>query len=193
MADPRDTAVPGPLVLTLGHSSRTLAELLALLAAHDVARLVDIRRYPGSRRHPHFSRAQLQPAIEAAGLEYRHAPQLGGHRSARPDSVNTAWEEDAFRGYADHMQSDEFARALTHLLNLARERRTAVMCAEARWEGCHRSLLSDRLRAEGVDVRHVIDVGPPVVHPWTPAARLVDGRLDYRAPTQGRLPGFEGG
>ena len=191
MSAPPASGSAAPTVLTLGHSSRSLDELLALLAAHDVRRLVDIRRYPGSRRHPHFGRAALQPALEAAGLEYRHAPQLGGHREPRPDSPNTAWAEDGFRGYADHMQTGEFARALAHLVTLAAERRTAVMCAEARWEGCHRQLLSDRLRSEGVDVRHAVDAGPAIPHPWTPAARLVDGRLDYRAPTQQRL-GFGG-
>lgn len=181
----------GPTVWTVGHSNRSMDVFLGLLRTHGIARVVDVRRYPGSRRHPHFSRSSLAGAMRVAGIDYEHMPDLGGHRSAVADSLNTAWPEDTFRGYADHMETAVYAAALFRLRGLAQDSPTAAMCAEADWRGCHRNLLSDRLVVEGVRVLHIRDENQPLEHPLTAQARVADGRLSYRAPVQGRLPGFD--
>ncbi len=183
-----DASTP-PTVWALGHSDRTLPGLVAVLRAHGITRLVDIRRFPGSRRFPHFSSGILAAGMQAAGIDYRHAEDLGGHREPRPDSPHTAWTEDGFRGYADHMQTPRFRAALEDLLDEASRQRTAILCAERSWEQCHRALLCDRLKSQGVRVLHVVDDAPPGEHPWTPKARLVNGRLSYAAPVQGDLFG----
>jgi uncharacterized protein (DUF488 family) len=171
-----------PTIWSLGHSSRPLAELLALLEQHRIQRVVDIRRYPASRRHPHFSRESLMTQLPRSGVQYVHLVDLGGHREARPDSPHTALA-GAFRGYADHMRSAAFGAALRHLEALARERRTALMCAESRWMHCHRRLLCDRLSSDGVRVLHV-GGGPQEEHRTSPEVRLVDGHLLYRGTQQ---------
>lgn len=168
------------VLLTLGHSNRGTERFLALLAAHGVTGLVDIRRYPGSRRHPHMARRPLAASLTAAGVAYAHLPELGGHREARDDSPHVGLDP-SWRGYADHMASDEFARGLA---------RVALMCAEAEPSQCHRRLLSDHLVVAGVDVRHAVDEGPPIPHRLSPEARVREGRLDYGLDHQGQLPGL---
>lgn len=158
-----------------------------MLAVHDVQAIADVRRFPGSRRHPHFAREALAQSLAGAGLEYLWLPQLGGRRSACKDSPNTVWRNAAFRGYADHLASAEFAEGLAALDGLAIRRRTAVMCAESLWWQCHRSLIADVLKAAGVEVLHILGERPPTEHPYTSAARIIDGRLDYSAPGSGAL------
>jgi uncharacterized protein (DUF488 family) len=167
-------------VFTIGHSNRPFEPYLEALKAHGIALVVDVRRFPSSRRHPHFSGSRLQPALAQAAIEYRHMPDLGGHREPRPDSTNTAWREPAFRGYADYMETPEFAAAIDALLKEAGERRTAIMCAELRWTDCHRGLISDYLKAAGHDVVHVVSASEHEAHPYTRQARIVDGHLSYR-------------
>ncbi|MBI2072207.1 MAG: DUF488 domain-containing protein [Gemmatimonadetes bacterium] len=128
------------LLYTIGHSTHTLEEFLALLRQHAIKVLVDVRRFPTSRRHPHFVREALAEALRGAGVEYVHEPQLGGWRSARPDSPNTAWRTKGFQGYADHMGTPEFGTALARIVALGSERATAVMCAEITPWRCHRQL-----------------------------------------------------
>jgi len=169
-------------IWTLGHSTRTLEEFLGVLGAHGLGAIADVRRFPGSKRHPQFAREALERSLVAAGLEYEWLPELGGRRRARPDSPNTGWRNEAFRGYADHMGSTEFATGLQKLLVLAGRRRTAMMCSELLWWRCHRSLLSDLFKAKGWCVLHVVDGSPPKEHPWTAPARVVYGRLEYSAP-----------
>jgi len=140
-----------------------------------------VRRFPGSRRHPQYAATALEEVLTERGIEYRWMPELGGRRKPRPDSPHTAWRNASFRGYADHMDSTEFARALDELMELARRRRTAIMCAEALWWRCHRALIADALRVRGFEVMHIFDGSNPVAHPFTPAARIVDGRLSYEA------------
>jgi uncharacterized protein (DUF488 family) len=183
-------AEPAPALWSLGHSNRALAEFLELCREHALERLVDVRRYPASRRHPHFARESLALALPRAGIQYVHLADLGGHREERPGSPNTALA-GAFRGYADHMGTPAFAAALAHLLHLARERRTAVMCAEASPADCHRRLLCDRLLADGAAVLHLRRGVPPQPHRLPPGARFAQGRLVYAAalPTQGTLFG----
>ena len=174
-------------LLTVGHSNRSLADFLALLAAHQVEVVADVRRYPSSRRHPQFEGSALERALGEAGIGYVHVVELGGMRLARPDSPHTALAADLFRGYADHMASPEFARGVARLLELAAAKRTAAMCAEADPAHCHRSLLADALLARGHAVAHIVDGGPSHPHRLHARARNEGGTLVYDG-AQGRLP-----
>ncbi|MBI2615773.1 MAG: DUF488 domain-containing protein [Gemmatimonadetes bacterium] len=168
------------LLYTIGHSTHTLEEFLALLRQHAIKVLVDVRRFPTSRRHPHFVREALAEALRGAGVEYVHEPQLGGWRSARPDSPNTAWRTKGFQGYADHMGTPEFGTALARIVALGSERATAVMCAEITPWRCHRQLIADSLVAGGHRVLHIVTADRIEEHTLNPKARvLADGRLIY--------------
>jgi uncharacterized protein (DUF488 family) len=173
-------------VWTVGHSTRSADELIALLRAHTIERLVDVRTIPRSRRHPHFNREAVAGCLEAAGIAYTHMPGLGGLRHPRPDSLNTAWADAAFRGYADYMQTPEFAEQLQTLIERAARERSAVMCAEAEPARCHRSLLSDALAARGVAVRHILTPDRAEPHALTASALVAGPRVTYPA-RQGRL------
>lgn len=166
-------------VWTIGHSSRTLDELLALLAQHGIEAIADVRRFPGSRRQPWFAREALENSLPVHGLAYRWIPALGGRRRPRPDSPNSAWRNTSFRGYADHLESAEFAGGLAELLELAGRLRTAMMCAEVLWWRCHRAVISDVLKVRGIEVVHILDSKQAPAHRYTSAARIVAGRLDY--------------
>ena len=177
-------------IYTIGHSTRTAEELLDLLGEHGVRLLVDVRRYPGSRRHPQFGRDALEAALAGRGIDYLHEPDLGGRRAALPDSPNKAWRVEAFRGYADHMGTPVFERALERLIALGAERPAAILCAEAVPWRCHRRLIADALTARGVEVRHILAPGKSELHALHPDARVLPGgRLVYPAPggEQGRL------
>lgn len=152
---------------------------MGLLSAHGVEAVADVRRFPGSRNHPHFSRERLSDFLTSAGLGYQHFPELGGRRRPRPDSPNTAWRSESFRGYADHTETEEFRSGVKRLLESAGGRRTAILCSEAVWWRCHRALIADFLKASGVEVEHILSAGKSVPHPYTSAARLVGGRLSY--------------
>lgn len=159
-------------IFTIGHSTRRPDELLSLLRTNGVRRLVDVRRYPGSRRYPHFGQAALQRSLAAAGMSYVHEPALGGRRAPAPDSINRAWRSASFRGYADYMATPEFQAALLRMVAGAEAESTVLMCAEAVPWRCHRQLLADALLARGVEVRHIIGATPPAVHSLNPAARV---------------------
>lgn len=149
---------------------------------HGIAEVVDVRRYPGSRRHPHFTREALAAALREAGIGYEHVADLGGRRAARPDSVNTAWRSASFRGYADYMETPEFQNALARLVAVGRTRRTAVLCAEAVPWRCHRQLIADVLVAGGEPVAHILSDREPEPHRLSPHARVVaEGRVRYPA------------
>ncbi|MDL0441622.1 DUF488 domain-containing protein [Stutzerimonas frequens] len=166
-------------VWTIGHSTRSLEQLVELLRHHQIEAIADVRRFPGSRRLPQFGEAALREGLEAHGLHYQWIGELGGRRRPLKDSPNLAWRNSSFRGYADHLRSDEFDRGLQHLLEMAAQRRTAMMCAEVLWWRCHRSLVSDVLKMRGIEVLHIQDEKPPAAHPFTAPARLVDGQLSY--------------
>ena len=167
-------------VWTVGHSTRSGEEFGKILLAHEIKVLVDVRSFPGSRRLPQFNKPELAESLRELGIEYRHEPRLGGRRKPRADSHNTVWKNASFRAYADHMESEEFRRGVDELLEVAARERTAVMCAEAVWWRCHRSLIADYLKAEGHTVIHIIDQKKTEEHPFTSAARIVDGKLSYR-------------
>lgn len=178
-------------IWTVGHSTREWPQFLSLLMQAGIEAVADVRRYPASRRHPQFAAATLAGGLAEAGIGYVPMVELGGRRNPRKDSPNTAWRNASFRGYADYMATGEYQRARDSLEALASERRAAVMCAEAYWTQCHRSLISDDLKSRGWTVVHLIAPGRTEEHPYTKAARIVDGELDYRAvaeaPPQGDL------
>ena len=167
-------------IWTVGHSTRAAEEFGKILSAHSIQVLVDVRSFPGSRRYPQFNRAALSESLEKIGIIYKHEPRLGGRRTPRADSHNTSWRNSSFRAYADHMETEEFQKGVNGLLEVARDARTAVMCAEALWWRCHRSLIADYLKAAGHSVVHIIDETKTEEHPFTSAARIVDGELSYR-------------
>jgi len=167
------------IVHTLGHSTLALPDFLALVAHHGIGTIADVRRYPASRRHPHFAREALAAALADAGVTYRWLPGLGGRRSGRVDSPQVAWRKAAFRAYADHMETAEFAAELDTLLALAGERPTAILCAEAVPWRCHRQLLADALVARGVEVRHISTDRAAPPHELTDFARVDDGKVSY--------------
>lgn len=168
-------------IWTIGHSTRPLEEFLALLAEHDLTALVDVRAFPGSRRHPHFGAGALEQALKERGLRYLHLPALGGRRQGAADSPNDGWRNASFRAYADHMASDEFAGGLTELMKLAGDHRTAVMCSEAVPWRCHRWLLSDALVVRGRVVEHIIGPGQTRTHTVTAFAQVAGTRIIYPA------------
>jgi uncharacterized protein (DUF488 family) len=167
-------------IWTVGHSTRSGEEFVQILLAHGVEVLVDVRTYPGSRRYPHFNRDVLAVSLKAQNIEYKHQANLGGRRKPRAGSHNSAWRNEQFRGYADYMETEEFKTGVEELLELASEKRVAIMCAEAVWWRCHRSLISDWLKAEGHEVIHILDERKSDEHPYTSAARVIDGRLSYK-------------
>ena len=166
-------------IWTIGHSNRSLDDFLALVAAFVIEVLVDVRRFPGSRKHPHFNQAELSKSLAEVDVEYEFFPELGGRRKPRADSPNTAWRNESFRAYADYMETEEFRAGIERLLAVANERRVAVMCSEAVWWRCHRSLIADYLKAAGIEVQHILSPKKSELHPYTAAARLVEGRLSY--------------
>ena len=169
---------PDP-IFTIGHSTRSAVAFLALLQAHGITGLADVRAVPQSRRHPHFSRDALAASLAAVGIAYRHFGALGGKRVPRADSPNGGWRDPAFRGYADHTMTQEFSAAIAELLAFAADRRVALMCAEGKWWECHRQLVADVLVAKGLDVRHIMSARDAPAHELTSFARVIDGRVQY--------------
>jgi uncharacterized protein (DUF488 family) len=173
------------VMYTIGHSTRSLDEFVGLLRAHGISGIADIRTVPKSRRHPHFSAEALSVSLPQVGVSYRHVPGLGGLRKPRRDSRNSAWRHEGFRGYADYMETDEFREALADLIAwaeagpLGRQKRVAIMCAEAVWWRCHRQMTADALVARGVDVCHITGTSPATAHKLTEFARIVDGEVRY--------------
>jgi uncharacterized protein (DUF488 family) len=172
-------AIRGPL-LTLGHGTLAAEAFAGLVVAAGVELVVDVRSYPGSRRHPHFGREAMTGWLPAAGVAYQWEPRLGGRRRGTTGSPHVALRNDAFRAYADHMGTDEFADGLDRLAGLAADRRVAIMCAESLWWRCHRRLAADAAAAlHGLEVRHLFHDGRTIEHRLSPEARVVDGRLVY--------------
>ena len=167
-------------IWTIGHSTRPIQDFIAALEAYGIKLLVDVRTLPASKRYPQFNKEALAKSLKEHGIHYEHFAELGGRRKPRPDSRNTAWRNASFRGYADYMETEEFHKGVRRLLDLANEAgRTAIMCAEAVWWRCHRALISDYLKAQGIEVTHIVDANKSEPHPYTSAARMVDGTLSY--------------
>jgi len=167
------------LIYTIGHSNRSLEEFLSLLSAHSIGLLADIRSVPKSRHNPQFNREAMAMSLPAAGIAYQHMAGLGGLRHPRKDSINLAWRNDSFRGYADYMQTAPFEGALAELIAAASSRRTAIMCAESVPWRCHRSLVADALTARGVEVKHIMTATTANPHKLTPFAAVEGVRVTY--------------
>lgn len=168
-------------IWTLGHSTRSIEDFIALLRHYRIEAVADVRRFPGSRRLPQFGQEALRASLQEAGIVYQLITELGGRRRPAADSVNTAWRNTSFRGYADHTATPEFATGLARLQQLAATRRTSMMCAEILWWRCHRSLVSDVLMVGGTRVMHIQDEKHIEEHPYTRPARLYRGQLTYDA------------
>jgi uncharacterized protein (DUF488 family) len=184
-------------IWTIGHSTRNIDDFISLLEANGIKLLADVRSLPGSKRYPQFNKETLAQSLNARRICYEHFPELGGRRKPNADSRNTAWRNASFRGYADYMETEEFRKGVERVLALARNdglgsRRNdrdgletvtpwtaAIMCAEAVWWRCHRSLISDYLKARGIEVIHILDTNKTEPHPFTSAARIIDGALSY--------------
>jgi len=168
-------------IWTIGHSTRPIEEFLSLLAGSRMEVVADVRSFPGSRKYPQYGREALTATLVAHAIGYHWVPALGGRRRVSPDSPNTAWRNASFRGYADYMSSAEFAKGLAQLLEVSNQARTAIMCSEAVWWRCHRSMIADALCVRGIEVVHILDAKHSVVHPMTSPARIVGGALSYAA------------
>lgn len=167
-------------IWTIGHSTRSIDDFIAALQANEIKLVADVRLLPGSKRYPQFNKEALNNSLGKRGIRYEHFPVLGGRRKPKPDSHNTAWRNEAFRGYADHMETPEFHEGIARLLKLADETgRISLMCAEAVWWRCHRALVSDYLKSRGMEVIHIVDAKKTQSHPFTSAARIVNGELSY--------------
>jgi uncharacterized protein (DUF488 family) len=168
-------------IWTIGHSTRPFEEFTSMLTAFQIQHLIDIRRFPGSKRFPQYNKENLAVELPKHGIEYTHMEALGGRRNPLPDSVNTGWRVKAFRGYADYMQTEPFKKSISELENMASFQRCAYMCSEAVWWSCHRSLVSDYLKAGGWEVFHIMAKDKLQEHPYTKAASVSQGVLNYTA------------
>ena len=173
------------LIRTIGHSTRPIEELLALLKAQGILLLVDVRRFPFSPRNPQFNQQVLAESLTKAAIHYYHLPALGGRRKAHPDSLNRGWRSAGFRGYADYMQTAEFGEALEQLMAYGKGKPTTIMCAEGVPWRCHRLLIADVLVARGWNVRHIVSKANTEDHTLTPFAKLDHNSLTYPPPTGG--------
>jgi uncharacterized protein (DUF488 family) len=176
---------PSPLVMTIGHSTHTLKEFIGLLQAHGATRVVDVRTVPRSRHNPQFNKASLPGSLKKAGLDYVHLPGLGGLRPAKRDSPNVGWRNASFRGYADYMQTPEFAQSLEELIRLANQDRIVLMCAEAVPWRCHRSLIADALLVHGIRTEDIMSATRRQIHTLTPFAKVRGTAITYPTEVQG--------
>jgi len=176
---PREAHWPEGAIFTLGHSTLPIASFIAMLQAYGIERLVDIRTIPRSRHNPQFNDTALAKSLKAQRVEYVHLKALGGLRRPRKDSLNTGWRNEGFRGFADYMQTDEFEAALTTLIRISREKRVAIMCAEAVPWRCHRSLVADALSVRGVPVVEILSESSWRMHELTRFARVEGVCITY--------------
>jgi uncharacterized protein (DUF488 family) len=167
-------------IWTIGHSNRSIDAFIDLLNSFSIQTLVDVRQFPGSRKYPHFNKESLESSLKESGIIYIHMVELGGRRKPNPGSLNSAWKHPAFRAYADYMETTEFKKAIERLEKIAVASVTAYMCSEAVWWSCHRSMISDYLKARGWKVLHIMDMGKATEHPYTSPARIIEGALTYR-------------
>jgi len=180
MIEVSDVIMDVKVIWTVGHSNRSIDELIGLLTDQSISVLADVRRFPGSKRQPHFGRDSLEATLRQSGIDYRHFEALGGHRSSNSEgSPNTAWRSASFNAYADHMLTDEFRAALSELMTIATASPTAILCAEAVPWRCHRQLIADALVAQGWEVRHILAFGRTQPHRLTEFAQVSDGQVTY--------------
>ncbi|MEO2062314.1 MAG: DUF488 domain-containing protein [Christiangramia sp.] len=168
------------ILFTIGHSSRSSEEFVAMLQSFSIEQLADIRRFPGSRKFPQFNKENLEILLPEKAIKYTHFEALGGRREAAPNSTNTSWRNDFFRGYTDYMETDIFKEEVDKLSQLATNKRVVLMCSEALWWRCHRSMISDYFKVKAWKVMHIMGEGKWQEHPYTQPAKVVDGELTYK-------------
>ncbi|MDF2450275.1 MAG: hypothetical protein K0R26_2779 [Bacteroidota bacterium] len=168
-----------PLLYTIGHSTHSIEAFSEMLQSFGIQRLVDIRRFPGSKKYPHFNKENLERALEDINISYAHLEDLGGRRKPHEQSKNTRWNNASFRGYADYMETLQFKNAAKRLGQMAMDQPIAIMCSEAVWWRCHRSLVSDYMRASGWKIMHILSKNKSQEHPYTKPARIINGRVCY--------------
>lgn len=168
-----------PTIYTIGHSTHHIDDFIKILQSFEIEVLTDVRRFPGSRSYPWFNKENLEKELEKNDIGYIHMEELGGRRKVQPNSHNDRWRNESFRGYADYMETQEFVEAIQKLEQLASEKRVAYMCSEAVWWSCHRSMISDYLKAKGWTVLHILSTGKVEEHPYTSPARIVNGQVYY--------------
>lgn len=168
-----------PVIYTIGHSVHDWEHFIKMLNSFHIKELVDIRRFPGSKKYPWFSKDNLKRMLPEDSIDYLHMEELGGRRKVQLNSVNTRWRNESFRGYADYMQTNEFVQAIEKLENIALKKTTAFMCSEAVWWRCHRALVSDYLKVKGWNVKHIMNVNKVEEHSYTSPARVWDGQVFY--------------
>ncbi|GAL86001.1 iron-sulfur cluster assembly protein HesB [Sporocytophaga myxococcoides] len=166
-------------VYTIGHSNHSIEAFIGILQSFDIKVLCDVRSLPGSRKFPHFNKENLKISLENNGINYIHMEGLGGRRKMRKDSKNNRWRNESFRGYADYMETDDFKNAVSDLKSVALKHTTAYMCSEAVWWSCHRSMISDYLKAKGWTVLHIMAAGKVQEHPYTSPAIVTEGHISY--------------
>lgn len=166
-------------IWTIGHSTRDLDVFVEMLQSFSIKQLVDIRSLPGSNKFPQYNQEAFSKSLEKNGIKYSYLKKLGGRRKPSAESTNTIWRNKSFRAYADYMDTDSFSEGLNKLEELAKQENTAMMCSEAVWWRCHRSMVSDKMKSEGWKVMHIMDVGKATEHPYTKPASIVDGKLVY--------------
>ncbi len=166
-------------IWTIGHSTHPIKEFIDLLEHNKIRTVADVRSYPSSLYQPQYNQKRLKNSLAKAKIKYIHLPLLGGLRKAKKDSKNKAWKNLFFRGYADYMETKNFKIGIDQLAQLAKKQNTVIMCAEAVWWRCHRSLISDYLKSKGWQVFHILSQAKPKVHPYTPVAKIKNGRLTY--------------
>lgn len=172
------------VLCTIGHSTHSIEEFIALLAAQNIRQLIDVRSIPKSRHVPQFNSDDLAAALSKAGIGHTHLKSLGGRRHSRKDSVNTGWRNTSFRGYADYMATNQFAEGVAVLIEIASTAPTAIMCAEAVPWRCHRSLIADALMLKGWEVRDIVSTAAPAIHKLTPFLKPVNGKPTYPDPNE---------
>jgi hypothetical protein len=184
----RATKPASPTVMTIGHSTHPIEEFIRLLQAHAVTRVVDVRTVPRSRYNPQFNRDSLPASLKAAGIGYTHTAALGGLRHTTKDSINTGWRNASFRGYADYMQTPEFAKAMDELIQLAKQDRIALMCAEAVPWRCHRSLIADALLVRGIKTEDIMTLTHRTLHTLTSFAKVKGTTVTYPPEGAQKIP-----
>ncbi|MDN6280237.1 MAG: DUF488 domain-containing protein [Psychroflexus sp.] len=168
-------------IYTVGHSTRSIDDFIAILKSVEIEMLIDVRRFPGSKKFPQFHQDALIKSLKQNTIDYHYMEELGGRRKMNPDSKNTVWRNASFRAYADYMETEEFKKALADLKAIAVSQKTAIMCAEAVWWRCHRSMISDALKAETWEVLHLMERDKITEHPYTQPAKIENGKLIYKA------------
>ncbi|MCM4155715.1 DUF488 domain-containing protein [Gramella sp. AN32] len=166
-------------VWTIGHSTRSFEEFIEILRSFQIEQVIDIRRYPGSRKFPQFNKEDLKKSLAIDMISYTHLEILGGRRKPDPKSKNSIWRHPSFRGYADYMGTENFKAGFRELKELVQQKSSAIMCSEAVWWSCHRSMISDALKVEGWKVMHIMGLNKENEHPYTQPVKIIDGKLSY--------------